>query len=237
MAKVLLGSDAQTKLHADFYASDSVMRVGSTSCFPIIEPNSGDVFFVKLVRPATDCHGHYQEVVKVVATDGAIWTVERNQAQCYRVAMDFRMGDMIYYSASLANQIHAAIVGGAKLVGDVVNDDAVERTGGFKKVTGSYQVRTGDCLLLMPCSSDKVLRFPTTPTDGDQFCAVSVNAEMKIDTFGIPVIVSDGTPKVGTTTDPLVWDFDCNKMVCFVYDEDFAGWIMYQGGGCCGNGG
>ena len=237
MAKVLLGSDAQTKLQADFYANDGLMHVGSTACFPVISPDSGDVFFVKLVRPATDCSGHYQEVVKVTATDGALWTVERNQSQCYRVSMDFRMGDMVYYTASLANQIHAAIVGGAKLVGDVANDDAVESTGGMKKVTGSYQVRSGDCLLLMPCSAEKVLRFPVAPKEGDQFCAVSINAEMKIDTHGIPIIGSDGAPKVGTANDPLVWDFDCNKMICFVYDEDLAGWIMYQGGCCCGNGG
>lgn len=114
MGKVLLTDAAQTKLRADFYANESMIIVAGTTCFPPIEPDSGDYFFVTIVRPATGCNGVYKEVVKVVNTQGDKWGIERTNDQCYRLQMDFRMGDMVYYEPNTAQMITGAIKDGVK---------------------------------------------------------------------------------------------------------------------------
>ncbi|QTR47458.1 hypothetical protein J9253_05865 [Thiothrix litoralis] len=117
MGKVLFGDAAQTKLRADLYANEGLMIVAGTACFPTVKPDSGDYFFVAIVRPATGCNGVYKEIVKVVNTDGDKWGIQRVQDQCYRLAMDFRMGDMVYFEPNISQMIFNALSDGAKLGG------------------------------------------------------------------------------------------------------------------------
>lgn len=115
MGKVLFGDAAQTKLRADLYANEGLMIVAGTACFPKVLPDSGDYFFVSIVRPATGCNGVYKELVKVVNTNGDKWGIERVQDQCYRLAMDFRMGDMVYFEPHVPQMVFGALVDGAAL--------------------------------------------------------------------------------------------------------------------------
>lgn len=114
MGKVLVSDPAQTKLRADFYANENLIIVAGTTCFPSVQPDSGDYFFVTLVRPATGCNGVYKEVLKVVNTNGDKWGVERTNDQCYRLQMDFRMGDLVYYEPATAQMLASAIKDGVK---------------------------------------------------------------------------------------------------------------------------
>ena len=114
MGKVLMMDAAQTKLRADFFANENLMIVSGTSCLPVIAPDSGDYFFVSVVRPATGCNGVYKEVVKVVNTNGDKFGIQRTNDQCYRVNMDFRMGDMVYYEPNSPQMVAASLKDGVK---------------------------------------------------------------------------------------------------------------------------
>jgi hypothetical protein len=114
MNQVLMSDAAQTKLRADLYANEDLMHVAGVTCFPKIDKGSGDYFFVAIVRPATHCTGVYREVVKVVGTEGNTWQIERVNEQCYRLNMDFRMGDMVYFEPHSPQMLAYAVRDGVR---------------------------------------------------------------------------------------------------------------------------
>ena len=158
MPKVLFGDPAQTKLAFNFFANESQLIVAGTTCFPVIAENSGDSFYVYLVRPATQCAGVYKEVVKVVSTDKNIWKIERVSNQCGKSGMDFFSGDTVYYDPCLGQALDAAFAGQAQTTIETYT---------------SHSAQCGERIILRPV--DNVLNtlfLPANPPDKCKFMAL-----------------------------------------------------------------
>lgn len=98
MGKLILIDHGQTYLAEDFFSHDTSITVQGTQCFPKIEADSGDFFFVTLIgQPDSNCHGKaFVQELKVVATSVKEWSVERMSAPCGgAMGRDFNKNDKV----------------------------------------------------------------------------------------------------------------------------------------------
>lgn len=211
MGKVLFGDSAQAKLAADFYANDGQLMVNSTSCFPVIAENSGDCFYIYIVRPADNCSpGVLKEVIKVTATNGRVWQIERVLNQCVRAMIDFRMGDAVYYDPCIGQALADAFSAKDQLIIEVSTD---------------YSAKPGDKIILRPVDNIISTFFlPANPYDKAKVTALKTR---------------NGAGNSGYTVNPLgktlnrleggLWDLPDYTWITFTYYANSNDWLVSIG--------